>query len=385
MLSRINARLSGPLMASVLFFMYMPYLAKQIGPERYSEFSFMLQILLFYSSLFLLKTDFNILYRARKDGSKGHRLPVFFFLLSIPLCLMLYGYSKDITFVLVPLSSAYLILYSSAVVSGNMSSIGRSEFTFKISLIVLTFILVIWDINIIFAVVGSLLLRISFLYKDASVFFVDRESLNVPEIIEDLILIRWWVASQMVMLVGGFIPFISIDMLFSAQLFGFYLLSITVITGASSLIGKALADVFFEYTGDLIRLKKIMKNTYMYSFISFLIIFVVYSYMEGLVLYFLGEGWQGFHSISMYILLLAYFSFLSNCFDKLPQYFRYEQYTLYFNLLRLIINGSVLVLTVMLGFDFYQYLLIFTVSNILLYLFDVVFVFRVVRKNALPF
>jgi len=383
MLSRINARLSGPLVASMLFFLYMPYLAKLIGPEKYSEFSFMLQILLFYSSLFLLKTDFNILYRARKDGSEGHRLPVFFCLLSIPLCLILYGYNKDVVFFLVPLSSAYLILYSSAVVAGDMTSIGRSEFIYKISLIVLTFIFVICGVNIIFAIAASILLRISFLYKNASVFFLNRETLNVPKIIEDLILIRWWVASQIVMLVGGFIPLLSIDMLFSARLFGFYLLSITVITGASSLIGKALADVFFEYTGDVIRLKQIMKKTYSYSFISFLIVFVVYFYMEGLVLYFLGDGWQGFHSVSMYILLLAYFSFLSNCFDKLPQYFRYEQYTLYFNLLRLIINGSVLALTLMLGFDFNKYLLIFTVSNILLYLFDVVCVFRIVSKNVL--
>ncbi|MDC1074665.1 hypothetical protein OAQ69_04205 [Gammaproteobacteria bacterium] len=266
-----------------------------------------------------------------------------------------------------------------------MTSIGRSEFIYKISLIILTFIFVICGVNIIFAIVASILLRISFLFKNASIFFVNRETLNVPKIIEDFVLIRWWVASQMVMLVGGFIPLLSIDMLFSARLFGFYLLSITVITGASSLIGKALADVFFEYTGDVIRLKQIMKKTYSYSFISFLIVFVVYFYMEGLVLYLLGDGWQGFHSVSMYILLLAYFSFLSNCFDKLPQYFRYEQYTLYFNLLRLIINGSVLALTFMLGFDFNKYLLIFTVSNILLYLFDVVFVFRVVSKNVLSF
>ena len=383
MLSRINARLSGPLLGSVLFFMYMPYLAKLIGPERYSEFSFMLQIMLFYASLFLLKTDFNILYRARKDGSEGHRLPVFFCLLSIPLCLMLYGYNKDVIFLLVPLSSAYLILYSSAVVAGDMSSIGRSEFIYKISLIVLSFIFVIWGVNIIFAIVGSIFLRISFLCKNVSVFFVNREALNVAKIIEDFILIRWWIASQIVMLVGGFMPLLSIDMLFSAKLLGFYLLSITVITGASSLIGKALADVFFEYTGDLIRLKQIMKKTYRYSFISFLIVFVIYFYMEGLVLYLLGDGWQGFHSVSIYILLLAYFSFLSNCFDKLPQYFHYEQYTLYFNLLRLIINGSVLSLTLMLGFDFNEYLLIFTVSNILLYLFDIVFVFRVVSKNVL--
>lgn len=383
MLSRINARLSGPLLASVLFFLYMPYLAKLIGPESYSEFSFTLQMLLFYSSLFLLKTDFNILYRARKDGSKGHRLPVFFFLLSIPLCLMIYGYDKDITFFLVPISSAYLILYSSAVVSGDMSSIGRSETIYKMSLILLTFIFVIYGVNIIFAIAGSMLLRIFFLSKNISVFFINRDTLNVSIIIEDFILIRWWITSQVVMLVGGFIPILSIDMLFSPQLFGFYLLSITVITGASSLIGKALADVFFEYTGDLIRLKQIMEKTYMYSFILFLIVFVVYFYMEDLVLFLLGDGWQGFHRVSIYILLLGYFSFLSNCFDKLPQYFRYEQYTLYFNLLRLIINGSVLALTVMIGFDFYKYLLIFTVSNVSIYLFDVMFVFRLVRKNVL--
>lgn len=383
MLSRINARLSGPLLASVLFFLYMPYLAKLIGPESYSEFSFTLQMLLFYSSLFLLKTDFNILYRARKDGSKGHRLPVFFFLLSIPLCLMIYGYDKDITFFLVPISSAYLILYSSAVVSGDMSSIGRSETIYKMSLILLTFIFVIYGVNIIFAIAGSMLLRIFFLSKNISVFFINRDTLNVSKIIEDFILIRWWITSQVVMLVGGFIPILSIDMLFSPQLFGFYLLSITVITGASSLIGKALADVFFEYTGDLIRLKQIMEKTYMYSFILFLIVFVVYFYMEDLVLFLLGDGWQGFHRVSIYILLLGYFSFLSNCFDKLPQYFRYEQYTLYFNLLRLIINGSVLALTVMIGFDFYKYLLIFTVSNVSIYLFDVMFVFRLVRKNVL--
>lgn len=382
-ISKIHSRLSAPLLSAVLFFLYMPYLAGMIGPERYSEFSFMLQGLLFYSSLFILKTDFNILYRARKDGSAGYDLPVFLLLLSIPLCILVYMYNKDVIFLLVPLSAAYLILYSSAVVAGDMLSIGKSEFCYKISLILLTFLFVLWGIDIVFAVIGSMLFRLFFLSSNISIFFMGKRIFNLAKIIEDIVLIKWWVASQCLMLVGGFLPMLSIGSLFSAKLFGFYLLSITVITGASSLVGKALADVFFEYTVDVIKLKDIMIKTYKYSFVMFLFGFTMYTYMEGLVLYFMGEDWQGFHRVSLYILVLAYGSFLSNCFDKLPQYFRHERYTLFFNLLRLIINGSVLALSLIFNFDFYSYLLFFTVSNTLMYLFDVLFVFRVVRKNVL--
>lgn len=379
--SSISRRLSGPTIGSILFFCYMPFLAKSLGPEEYSIFSYMLQSMMALSSLIILRSDFSILYKKSKNQKNIHFLPIAVFFLTTPLLTTLFIITSNLIYLLSLLFNIYLILHAMSVSNNDMLSIGLSELSYKVSLIVVSFLFLFFNQNIIFSILIALIIRIAFLSKNLYLFFLTKDIFNLRNRINDFLQIKWWSASQCIMILGGYLPFISIASLYDDSLFGFYLLSVTILFGISALAGKGIADVVFEYTANVSRLRSVMKKIYMYSFFIFAITFVIYLYADKLIIYIMGENWDGFHEVSIFVLFIAYASFLSNCFDKFPQYYGHESYSLIFNILRLALNISLLFASILFKLDFYQYLLWLSISNIGLYLFDVIYVYKIVKKN----
>ncbi|MDC1401139.1 hypothetical protein N8349_01700 [Gammaproteobacteria bacterium] len=281
-----------------------------------------------------------------------------------------------------PLFAASLILHSAAIAADRMFDIGKAELGYKIALIVCSFGLYSFSYNILYAILMAIVMKLCLLSKGFYTLSLNFEIFKLSDRVKDIYEIRWWVLSQTLMVIGGFLPYFSIQQLFSEKLFGFYLLSISIFFGASSLAGKAFADVVFSYINDIVFVKKIIERVFVLFSLAFGLFFMIYFHSKELILSVMGVDWSGFHETSMFILVLSYASFLSNCFDKLPQYFKNESYTFIFNISRLLLNLSVLSATLMLEFDFYEFLFWTTIVNSALYFFDLIYIYCIVRRHA---
>lgn len=362
---QLTARLSLSLIASAFYFMYLPVLARYVGPQVFGSFSYTLQFCLFFSYLAILKTDFSSLYQGSKDVVVNYSIHQVALIVSFALCA---GYAITISVIeaaIIFFLCCTHFLSSEAIRQENPVSLGVADCIYKFSLIVCSYLAVMTSSALSIALLCAIMFRLVYLGCLVRPALSSIMQISIKKAATQAYEIRWWICSQIIMLTSGFLPVYTLKALYTESQLGLYLLAVSLIGGAQAIIAKAVADVFYTMVSSPAELLKS----------SFRLIFFVLptgGLVAGLVFVgalptevFLGEDWINADKTFSAVLMISTFGLLSNALDKFPQFYGFEWYTPTFNIFRLLVSvglaGSAWAFN--LSFEYFLWILCLVIST----------------------